>query len=69
MTYQIKEKPQECRPCGKTFTEMPDSPYPLSDAGVCCRACNQSKVVPERLRIEAERKKSRAMGGGKEARP
>lgn len=51
----IKEAPHRCCLCGKMFTGYPNNPYPLSDVGVCCRTCNMTKVVPERLRIIKER--------------
>lgn len=52
---KIEEKPQKCCLCGKMFTEYPNNPYPLSDVGVCCRECNKTKVIPERLRMVKER--------------
>lgn len=52
---KIEEKPRKCCLCGKMFTEYPNNPYPLSDVGVCCRKCNQSKVAPARLRMIKER--------------
>ena len=51
----LEEKPQKCCLCGKMFTEYPNNPYPLSDVGVCCRECNTTKVIPERLRMVKER--------------
>lgn len=48
---KIEKKPQKCCLCGKMFTEYPNNPYPLSDVGVCCRECNTTKVIPERLRM------------------
>ena len=52
---RIEGKPQKCCLCGKMFTGYPNSPYPLSDVGVCCRECCKTKVIPERLRMVKER--------------
>lgn len=48
------KKKNICVLCGKKFTEWPNNPRPLSDHGVCCRECNQTKVIPARLRLAFE---------------
>ena len=55
----IKDTPHRCCLCGKVFREFPNNPYPLSDAGVCCRECNVTKVIPERVRIAKEKEGER----------
>lgn len=41
-----------CILCGAEFTNFFDrnNPWPLSTVGDCCGTCNQTKVVPERIR-------------------
>jgi hypothetical protein len=38
-----------CILCGRTFTEPPCNPRPLSTTGVACPECDDLKVTPARL--------------------
>lgn len=42
----------KCILCGVEFEGMGKSPSPLAsvDDGVCCDECNESRVIPARLR-------------------
>lgn len=46
--YEIYEK-TECCICGKEIRKYGNNPYPVSVDGVCCDACNITKVIPMRL--------------------
>ena len=39
-----------CCICGKSFDSYGYNPVPIESAGVCCRACNDTLVIPRRLR-------------------
>lgn len=39
-----------CCICGKSFDGYGYNPVPIESAGVCCRACNDTLVIPRRLR-------------------
>jgi hypothetical protein len=49
MKTQTKNQKRNCILCGKTFTEYPNSPWPLSDEGECCNECDNTLVTPERM--------------------
>ena len=38
-----------CVLCNKEFTGWGNNPEPLSDVGVCCKTCNNEKVIPKRM--------------------
>lgn len=45
-------KKKICVLCGKKdFKEWGNNPYPLKESGICCDSCNNTKVVPERMRL------------------
>jgi len=39
-----------CCICGRKFTGWGNNPYPVTDDGECCDACNSVYVIPARLR-------------------
>lgn len=46
-----------CCICGKKFTEPGNSPFPVKEAGECCRVCNWTVVLRERFRRSKQSKK------------
>ena len=38
-----------CVLCNKEFTGWGNNPEPLSDVGVCCKTCDNEKVIPKRM--------------------
>ena len=50
-------KTKICVLCGKKFEGFGCNPSPLAEEGQCCNECDNTKVIPERIR--------RAMKGGK----
>jgi len=44
------EKTFKCCICGKEFMGYGNNPYPIKNQGECCRRCNWTVVIPERLR-------------------
>lgn len=43
---------ENCVLCGKPFSEFGNNPEPLKpyDTGKCCNFCNDTKVIPARMR-------------------
>lgn len=39
-----------CVICGEAFTEFGNNPAPIKAKGECCDVCNDTKVIPARLR-------------------
>lgn len=40
-----------CCICGKEIHDQwPNNPWPVCDYGECCEECNDSRVIPERIR-------------------
>lgn len=46
-----KEEKKLCCLCGKTFKGNGYNPFPVKEAGRCCRQCNNEQVVPELARL------------------
>lgn len=46
-----EEKKQTCCICGKTFEGWGNNPWPVKEDGQCCRECNATIVLPERLKL------------------
>lgn len=53
---EAEATPLECVLCGKDAGRYGNNPHPLSEIGVCCDACNFSKVVPTRMILMMTRK-------------
>jgi len=53
---EAEATPLECVLCGKDAGRYGNNPHPLSEIGVCCDACNFSKVVPTRMILMMMRK-------------
>jgi len=43
-----------CCICGKRFEGYVNNPYPVVDEGQCCDQCNQTRVLPARIRLMRE---------------
>ena len=39
----------KCCLCDKKFVGYGNNPYPITNQGVCCDACNYLKVIPARM--------------------
>lgn len=44
------DKKNVCCLCGKKFEGYGNDPWPLMQCGRCCDDCNQTKVIPERIK-------------------
>lgn len=55
----IMEKTQEniCCICGRKFIGYGYNPYPVKEEGRCCKLCNYTVVLEERLNEFYERQK------------
>jgi len=42
-----------CVLCGTKIKGYGNNPWPLSNEGECCRNCNDTKVIPARIREHA----------------
>lgn len=47
---KAKDMQNTCVICGKNFVGYGNNPSPIMEHGVCCNECNETKVIPERLR-------------------
>lgn len=47
-------KPKQCDLCKKQFNGWGNNPAPLAGK-VCCNECNQTLVIPERIRRIVDR--------------
>lgn len=41
----------KCCICGQKFTGYGNNPYPVKEKGRCCDECDNSVVVPTRIKI------------------
>ena len=39
-----------CCICGQTFIGYGNNPWPVKEEGECCMHCNDTKVIPARLK-------------------
>ena len=46
----MHDEVKKCCICGCEFTGWGNNPWPVKEEGVCCDVCNDTKVVPSRLR-------------------
>lgn len=51
----MNEKKEICCICGKTIEGYGNNPYPVREEGQCCRYCNYTVVLPERIRLSKQR--------------
>lgn len=45
------DEKEKCCICGKEINGMGNNPYPVRTEGRCCRYCNYTVVLPERVRL------------------
>lgn len=45
-----EKKLQKCCICGRLFEGIGNNPYPVKKTGRCCDYCNDTRVIPERVR-------------------
>lgn len=45
------DEKEKCCICGKEINGMGNNPYPVRTEGWCCRYCNYTVVLPERVRL------------------
>ncbi len=50
--------PKYCCICGKEILGPGNNPAPVATGGRCCDKCNESVVIPERLKNAANNKKT-----------
>ena len=57
----MESKKYRCCLCGKEFEGWGNNPWPLAlnEEERCCDECNDTKVIPARLRLMVERKNAR----------
>lgn len=41
----------KCCICGQKFTGYGNNPYPVKEKGRCCDECDNSVVIPTRIKI------------------
>lgn len=46
-----------CCICGQMFIGWGNNPSPVKEEGVCCEYCNDTKVIPARLKQMMQRRK------------
>lgn len=47
----MDDKNEKCCICGQEINGMGNNPYPVRTEGRCCRSCNYTVVLPERVRL------------------
>jgi hypothetical protein len=65
-TYQLPESfnpEKDCCLCGESNIEYQNNPDPLKGS-ICCNICNDTVVIPLRIRIMKRTKKSSGGQGG-----
>ena len=50
-----KGKRKTCCICGMGFSEWGHNPDPVKSSGTCCDSCNDTYVIPARLRTARQR--------------
>ena len=48
------DEKEKCCICGKEINGMGNNPYPVRTEGWCCRYCNYTVVLPERIRLSKQ---------------
>lgn len=49
-------KKEKCCICGKGIKGYGDNPYPVRTEGQCCRYCNYTVVLSERIKLLKQEK-------------
>lgn len=50
----MDDKKEKCCICGKEIKGWGNNPYPVREEGRCCRYCNFTVVIPERIRLSKQ---------------
>lgn len=50
----MDKKTEHCCICGKEIKGVGNDPYPVREEGRCCRYCNYTVVLPERIRLSKQ---------------
>lgn len=50
----MDDKKEKCCICGKEIEAWGNNPYPVRTEGQCCRHCNYTVVLPERVRLSKQ---------------